>query len=164
MDPILDGRKLFYLPNQELLPVLGITNDVINKLKKKLASTQRFGRISVMYAGGSREVVGKGKKRKFEKKIQEYHLDYQMTAKKGYIVGKKLPSILPFTCHIPLTSAGSHLYIKDIEDPFHLKFGDILIVRGDVFHAGGIYDSDTYRIHIYIDTDVFIEDGTYIHV
>ena len=166
--PVLDGRKLFYLEDESILSSLGIPNAVINKLKEKLFDTQHFGRISVMYGGGNREKIvettsGKKKKVFFQQK-QEYHTDYEMTVEKGYIVRQKIPSIMPYTFHIPLTSAGSHLHIEEIEEPFHLEFGDMLVVRGDVSHAGGIYDTDTYRMHLYIDTDVFLEDGTFIYV
>jgi len=47
---------------------------------------------------------------------------------------------MPYTAHLSLTAEGSWIYLwpgPGRASPFHIKYGFILILRGDVVHSGG---------------------------
>jgi hypothetical protein len=48
---------------------------------------------------------------------------------------------IPFTGHLPLTSDGSYIYLwsgPGVGIPYHIPYGKMLIIRGDVVHCGGL--------------------------
>ena len=137
-----------------MLNELGV-GDIMDTIKMKLHEDQKIGKISIMFSGG----------RGGDTKNQDFHIDYKIDNEK-YRWKRSLPRVMPFTFHIPLTSEGSHLYVLGITEPIYLKFGDILVVRGDVMHKGGIYkcNEPSYRMHIYVDTIVYEEPGENIYL
>ncbi len=72
---------------------------------------------------------------------------------------------MPFTMHMPLTPAGSYLYIwfgPGLSCPIYIRYGHVLCLRGDVVHCGGLppvedgitHDGMKYeRLHFYFLTN-----------
>ena len=116
---------------------------------------QKIGSVSIMSWGGT------GNKSEKEP-TQAYHMDYEFNGT-PLARNQTSPTAMPYTVHIPLTKDGSYLNILN-EPKISLEFGDILLVRGDKRHAGGEYTTASYRMHIYIDTALYVEDGSNIHI
>jgi hypothetical protein len=69
---------------------------------------------------------------------------------------------MPYTGHLPITPDGSFIYLwsgPGRASPYHIKFGTMLFIRGDVVHSGGCptspsqpYDATRLynRLHFYI--------------
>ena len=113
-----------------------------------LHKKHKIGSVSIMSWGGE------GKKSE-EQPSQTYHMDYSFTCT-PLARRQKGPTAMPYTVHIPLTREGSYLNILN-QPKMSLEFGDILFVRGDVRHAGGEYNTASYHMHIYIDTDLYVK-------
>jgi hypothetical protein len=68
---------------------------------------------------------------------------------------------MPYTGHLPITPDGSYIYLwsgPGRASPYHIKFGTMLFIRGDVVHSGGCpsspsqpYDATRLynRLHFY---------------
>jgi hypothetical protein len=65
---------------------------------------------------------------------------------------------IPWTAHIPLTADGSYLFVWSGPGdaiPIHIKYGEVLLIRGDTVHAGGLptpahYGKEYTRLHLYL--------------
>jgi hypothetical protein len=95
-----------------------------------------------------------------EKFMQEEHIDFPIK----YNTKDKLPDLLPFTIHLPLSLEGSKLYISHLKKEIFLEYGSMLVVRGDCKHAGCIYDTPSYRMFSYITTPQYKTDGKKIYL
>jgi hypothetical protein len=68
---------------------------------------------------------------------------------------------IPFTGHMPVSSDGSYIYLwpgPGVGVLFHIPYGKMLVIRGDVVHCGGFAPSTPnkklyYRVHFYFPTD-----------
>jgi hypothetical protein len=64
---------------------------------------------------------------------------------------------IPFTGHLPVSSEGSYIYLwsgPGVGVPYHILYGKMLLIRGDVVHCGGLpsyasADKHYHRIHFY---------------
>jgi hypothetical protein len=48
---------------------------------------------------------------------------------------------IPFTGHLPLSSDGSFIFLwsdPGVGIPYHIPYGKMLIIHGDVVHCGGL--------------------------
>jgi len=67
---------------------------------------------------------------------------------------------IPFTGHLPVSRDGSYIYLwsgPGVAIPFHIQYGKMLVIRGDVVHCGGLPPSAPtnklfHRVHFYFPT------------
>ena len=126
------------------------------------------GGIKILAKGGNPIITDPktGKKKRIQKP-QMKHGDFGMEAAPGVNNHKCLPEYMPCTLHIPLTSAGSHIYVevKGQMKLFNIKFGEALLLRGDVQHQGGVYKfngCEHFRLHVYFNAIDYLESD-HIH-
>jgi hypothetical protein len=87
---------------------------------------------------------------------QGLHYDYKSIALDGYIH----TGPMPYNFIIAL-QPNTHLWVKKGNHllKIHVPVGHIMILAGDLIHAGGCYDEYNIRLHGYIDTPKF-RDGS----
>ncbi len=64
---------------------------------------------------------------------------------------------IPFTGHLPVSTDGAYIYLwsgPGVATPFHIPYGQMLVIRGDVVHCGGLPPSAAteklyHRVHFY---------------
>lgn len=64
---------------------------------------------------------------------------------------------IPFTGHMPVSPDGAYIYLwsgPGVAVPYHIEYGKMLIIRGDVVHSGGLpsfasSDKLYRRVHFY---------------
>jgi len=67
---------------------------------------------------------------------------------------------IPFTGHLPLSTNGSYIYLwsgPGVGIPYHIPYGKMLVICGDVVHSGGLprqasSDKMYHRVHFYFPT------------
>lgn len=97
---------------------------------------------------------------------QDPHIDYP------WLICKKHMK-MSWTAHIPLVEGeGSWIWVwpgqAGVGHSIHIKYGQCLLLRGDVVHAGGTADIDPLttqyiRLHFYLPTDYHPVEVGYIY-
>ena len=83
-----------------------------------------------------------------------------------FYLKQAMPDVMPFFAMSPLTRSGCGLWVKDMGYVW-LEYGDILVGRGDLVHAGIGYplgDEDFHRFHAFIATEEIDYDGNIYQV
>jgi hypothetical protein len=148
---VLDNRRAIQLSFKEMREV-GFSEEILQSLTERLDKSQRLLPACVIVYGGI-GVEG-------ERFMQEEHIDFPIK----YNTKDKLPDLLPFTIHLPLSLEGSKMYISHLQKEIFLEYGSMLVVRGDCKHAGCIYDTPSYRMFSYITTPQYKTDGKKIYL
>jgi len=143
---VLENRKSIQLTYKEMREV-GFSEEILKSRTERLDRSQTLLPACVIAYGGI-GVEG-------EKFMQEEHIDFPIK----YNTKDKLPDLLPFTIHLPLSLEGSKLYISHLKKEIFLEYGSMLVVRGDCKHAGCIYDTPSYRMFSYITTQQYKTNG-----
>ena len=91
---------------------------------------------------------------------QVYHYDYDTSTLES-------TDPVPWTLWCCLDHTGGSLYVK-VQNTCMQMFvsrGDVLAFDGNVLHAGSESATESYRIHVYLDTDQTSKDTErYLHI